>query len=263
MQNAAVHLDKPDINSKLRMNLQRFLRGNNTNTKNENEHVCQLAKANNVFQIGRIATLTMNVIQSNIHLNANDDATYDLVWYLFITMCDVLLIKKNKQHSQIEESQIKNTFQSLTHFITENAYRNDAFITKVFFGINRGSLNFYKYFKPLVSKYNTCDNFVYNFLNEIDKDIIYKKESFTAKSEICKLIMQEDYNKLELRLSLRETEKFIEVNDQAVNDICKVFDDCNGRMEAAGGIFDGCKCFDEKSNILFAGCFYFGLFMLF
>ena len=232
MQNAAVHLNKKEINDKLLKNIKRFLRGKSTITKNENEHISDLAKENNVFQVARIATLTMNVIQSNLHLN-NDNVYYDLVWYLFITMCDVLLIKANKVYTPIEEREIKNTFQSLTQFIIENAYRNDNFINKVFSGTSRGSLNFYKYFKPLINKYNKYDSFVYNFLNEIDKDKIYKKETYAAKSEICKLIVQEDYAKLELRLSLRETETFVEVNDKAINDICNVFDDGNSNSNSS------------------------------
>ena len=226
MQNAAVYLDKKNINEKLLKNIKRFLRGKSTLTKNENEHISHLAKENNVFQVARIATLTMNVIQSNLHSNV-DNVYYDLVWYLFITMCDVLLIKANKAYTPVEEREIKNIFESLTQFIIENAYRNDNFINNVFSGPSRGSLNFFKYFKPLLSKYNKCDSFVYNFLNEIDKDKIYKKETYAAKSEIRKLIVQEDYAKLELRLSLRETEKFVEVNDKAINDICNLFDDGN------------------------------------
>ena len=229
MQNAAVYLDKREINDKLRQNIKRLLRGKSNNMRNENDHVCELRKTNNVFQIARIATFTMNIIQSNLHLDTND--IYDLIWYLFITVCDVLLIKAtDKDHTHIEQCQIKNTFQTLIQFIIENAYRNDNFIYKVFAGVSRGSLNFYKYFKPLMSAYNKCDNFVYNFLNEIDKDIIYKKENYAAKSEICKLIIMEDYEKLELRLSLSETEKFIEVNDQAINDMCNVFSDSNSNV---------------------------------
>ena len=213
MQNAAAFLQDSEINDKLIMSIKRLLRGNSP--RNESSHVLKLRECNNVFQIARMATFAVNIIQHNLHTNKGD--IYDLVWNLFITMCDLLIINTKQELSHPERLQVKDTFQTLTLFITENAYRDDTFISRVFEGTNRGSLNFHKYFKPLFVEFSKCDSFMYDFLNEIDKKIIYKKENYFPKSEICKLIEHEDYDKLALRLSLAETEKFVEINKQTIS----------------------------------------------